>query len=313
MITKYKLFENSHVTFFCIYEHDLNCLKERINSGVDVNLIDQNGNSLLRSAIQGRDIDIINYLIELGANVNYIDPSGQSVMRACLYTNLDNNSIEIIKILLDAGLDLNLAKDNDLVFMSSWDETASVAKKKIQDKIVKMLIDGGADVNFIAQYKGTPRKPTALYNATWSNYIYLVKLLLDAGADPNIKSNEDTPLDEVCRKSKSSTIKKDKKIITINYNEEISAMLIDAGATYKKSRNIWGDLLYSARQYNMIVNAHIIENIGLDLDKRDKDGKNFMEILSDDEKQLLLQRLKDTNSKYYYIFNKYIKIKKFNL
>nr|WIK87620.1 ankyrin repeat protein [Oriental turtle dovepox virus] len=85
-----------------------------------------------------------------------------------------NSNIDLLKLLLENGADINATSDNDNAVIHL------AAKNKSYD-IIKTLLDYGADVNMVG-YRGK----TPLYYAT-ENYSYRnMKLLLDYGSNPNI-------------------------------------------------------------------------------------------------------------------------------
>ena len=85
-------------------------------------------------------------------------------------------NVAVVKKYLDSGA----VKPNDTFF--AWSPLLSAAVKH-QTEIVKLLIDRGADLN----YKHPITKMTAVAHATYDNDLQLLELLLQKGADPNIK------------------------------------------------------------------------------------------------------------------------------
>jgi ankyrin repeat protein len=82
----------------------------------------------------------------------------------------------VVKKYLDAGI----IKPNDTFF--AWSPLLSAAAKG-QIEVVKLLAERGADVN----YKHPITKMTAVAHATNDDNLPMLELLLQKGADPNIK------------------------------------------------------------------------------------------------------------------------------
>jgi len=93
-----------------------------IDSGVDVNVKDKNGNTALIWNIVSGGIDIIRLLIDSGAEVNMQDKVG----RTPLMWAVREKEYDIVKLLIDSGADFNirdhagetvltLAKDDDII------------------------------------------------------------------------------------------------------------------------------------------------------------------------------------------------------
>jgi uncharacterized protein len=126
---------------------------------------------------------IVQEILKYRPDVNIRGRDGTTAMIACLqaYHNKekDVNLREIIRVLLDAGADPNIA-DNEgktPLIANAWDL-----------EIAKLLIARGANVNAQAQDGFTP-----LLNA---GTVELTRLLLEHGADPFAKTRRgETALD----------------------------------------------------------------------------------------------------------------------
>ena len=93
-----------------------------------------------------------------------------------VYTEaLRDGNIKVVKKFLAAN-----AGVNDLYF--GW-SALQIAANKGQLKVVKVLLDKGADIN----YQHPISKNTALHLAAFSNHPEVAKYLISKGADVNIK------------------------------------------------------------------------------------------------------------------------------
>ena len=85
-------------------------------------------------------------------------------------------NVAVVKKFLDSGE----VKPNDTFF--AWSPLLSAAAKN-QKEVVKLMIERGANVN----YKHPITQMTAVAHATYDDNLPMLELLLQKGADPNIK------------------------------------------------------------------------------------------------------------------------------
>lgn len=90
---------------------DVDMVKLLIKHGVEVNVTDENEKlkSPLHFACENDHIDIIDFLLEAGANLNYCDKYGTPMFRIVVGMN---PSINVINRLIDAGTDLTITDRN---------------------------------------------------------------------------------------------------------------------------------------------------------------------------------------------------------
>ncbi|KAF9907073.1 hypothetical protein BX616_000538, partial [Lobosporangium transversale] len=87
---------------------DLASVKKYIEEdGISIDTQDENGYSALHAAASYGHKELIKYLLGKGANVNIQDPDGDSPLFVC-------ETVEIAKILIDAGADANHVNGNEL-------------------------------------------------------------------------------------------------------------------------------------------------------------------------------------------------------
>ncbi|KAK0744672.1 ankyrin repeat-containing domain protein [Apiosordaria backusii] len=97
-------------------------------------------------------------------------------------TTKHKNSLEMVKLLLDRGADVNT--------LGGQNDTGSPFELAVEQGFfaaVELLIQRGADV------KQTGKGRPALHRACWNGKINIVQLLLDAGADPDQVHLADSP------------------------------------------------------------------------------------------------------------------------
>lgn len=146
--------------------NNLNIVKLLINKGMDINQLpkDYKGKSALAYSVIKKNVDIVKLLLLNNADIT-IDKE------PILYTALIHYEYRIVKLLLDAGVDIDVR--------DGWGDTPlTKACKEGYTDAVKLLIEYGADVNYTDK-KG--KKPL-YYAINSSKKNEIIKLLVDEGA-----------------------------------------------------------------------------------------------------------------------------------
>ncbi len=152
--------------FDLIKDGKTDLVKKKIESGADVNVKNNYGNTPLIWASDTRQTEIVKLLLEYGADANAKNNNGNTPLHcASIY-----GYTEIVKLLLEYGADAN-AKDNDV-----W-TPLFCASGEGHTEIVKLLLEHGAGVNVKDKYGWT-----ALYCASRKGHTEIVKLLKQHGA-----------------------------------------------------------------------------------------------------------------------------------
>ncbi len=121
--------ERTKQMFVGVNSGDINTVKEQLDNGADVNVVNETGETALH-VVQSKNIARL--LIDHGANANAKDDSKM--------TPLFNKDIEIAGLLLDAGADIN-AKDKKGNTAFIWYTYSGYLEG------LKFLISRGAEVN----------------------------------------------------------------------------------------------------------------------------------------------------------------------
>ena len=151
-----------------IVNGDIVEVKNAIKNGVDVNLRYLDNLTLLFWAIISEQIEITRILIDSGADINVKAEDIEEFTP--LHLAAYKNQKEIMKILIDSGADIN-AKDKGgetLLHRAAYDN---------QKEIMKILIDRGADINAMGRDSLIPIH-MAIINNQWE----AVNLLIRSGA-----------------------------------------------------------------------------------------------------------------------------------
>lgn len=173
---------NASKALIAAQEGKLDELEIALREGADVNFANSLGVTPLIAAARYGKEEIARRLIAKGANVNARDAEGMTpLMFAALGSEaLQSKNVALVKMLLDAGADPNVAaigyngpnSRKTALFLTAF---------KGNTEIARMLIDKGADVNFDCG-DGDSALGAAVRG---TNRIEMIKLLFAAGIDPN--------------------------------------------------------------------------------------------------------------------------------
>ncbi|MBQ9419446.1 MAG: ankyrin repeat domain-containing protein, partial [Synergistaceae bacterium] len=145
-------------------------LKRVIADGADVNERDEKGRwTLLMNAARSDepDLEIVKILLEAGADVNAADEYGDTALKKAIYSRYNENSLDLIEMLFDAGADVNIADDDG--------ETPLIHAARCRNSdVVRLLLKLGADPN--AERKGLRALDYAYGNDNMTNTIALKEL-----------------------------------------------------------------------------------------------------------------------------------------
>jgi ankyrin repeat protein len=191
---------------------DIELTNVLISKGVRIDVRNGKGwTALCEAASSGCSNDLIGLLLKEGADPNVRTSFDRTPIHWAVSSFGAKNRADIVEALINAGADIN-AKDMDektAVFHTSDKST------------IKKMIELGANLDIQDDEGNTP-----LHVACREHDENKVKLLLDAGANPNIPNNyEKNQIDVV-------------DDLIEEGNQKITEMLIGAGAKSNKNRNV---------------------------------------------------------------------------
>lgn len=161
---------------------DIDRVNQLLNHGTNVNSVSRNGDTALMRAAKNGQAETVQILLNHGADVNFVNIHG----RTALLDAIKEGYTTITQTLLAHGADVNYVVEYSEVF--GRDDGATplyYAVKYNQINTVQLLLDYGANINFVA-----PRKPPVLILAAQMGHTEIVRLLLEKGANKNIRNAE---------------------------------------------------------------------------------------------------------------------------
>jgi ankyrin repeat protein len=162
-------------------------VRELVAVHADPNIRDNSSDTALLLAVKERHVAAaLELIVSGGADIHCADATNG---RQALHYAAEFGLTELIRALIDGGSDVS-STDND-------GRTALVlSAMNGHEEIVRLFIDSGrCNVNVV---DGTQR--TSLFYAAQNGLVDTVKRLLDAGADPDQRRSEPSPLIQACRR-----------------------------------------------------------------------------------------------------------------
>jgi ankyrin repeat protein len=178
---------------------------ERMEEGTGT----QVGYTVLHVASENGNVPIVRLLLEAGAAINSQGNNGDTPISCAVC----QGCTEVVQVLIDAKADMTLHTMGKLP--SESETLICSAVRELHIDTIELLIAAGVDVN----ERDKRNRATALFYAAADHSIDCVRILLEAGADPNLPAgdSEESPLMMVCHRHQKHSI-------------SIIKMLLDAGA-----------------------------------------------------------------------------------
>ena len=160
----------------------VNCL---VDCGIDFNMLTSRYKHTLVHMAHWHSNDVNINLVRALLNTGLVDINKMSNAGTALHVAVAScSNVGICRLLLDHGADLEAVdrKGNTPLLATQ------IHNSWTRYDIITMLLDSGANINAVNTMTGN----TLLHSVVrWRDYIDVVRLLLDRGADPRIKNKKD--------------------------------------------------------------------------------------------------------------------------
>jgi ankyrin repeat protein len=185
-------------------------IRALVEAGADVNAVEGEDGTAIQAAIDRKEENIVRLLLEYGANVNY-PACGQ--FGNPLQIAIHKKSDAITQLLLELGADIH-------ALGGFYGSIIQVAAATGNETLVTHCLSNNVDVNAVGGEYGT-----ALRAAIAMEHEPIVKLLLDAGAEIDIKATgfHSTKANEWTNSNFNSTL----EVATASCNTSIFQLLLD--------------------------------------------------------------------------------------
>ncbi|WP_440895448.1 ankyrin repeat domain-containing protein [Amphibacillus sp. Q70] len=165
---------------------DTKTILELLADGANINLADNDGETAVMAATQRNHVDTVKLLIEQGADINIRNNNQDNVL---LYAGAEG-LLEIVKLAIRAGADTTLTNRYGGIALIPASERGHV------EVVKELLTHSDTNANHINHLHWTALLEAVILGDGGTNHQEIVQLLVDHGADVNIRDeNGVTPLE----------------------------------------------------------------------------------------------------------------------
>lgn len=154
-----------------VHTKNLEIIDRLIELGAEVNKKNDAGMTPVFGSVQNNETAVVQKLIELGADLSCVRDTGETLLHFAVVNKID--PCKMTEFLLAQGLDVN-AKNNDGVYVLHYAIIHLKNFPEITPKIIRILVDAGADIN--AKFAG---KYDPVYLALMLNNQAALNALID--------------------------------------------------------------------------------------------------------------------------------------
>jgi len=228
-----------------IVKGDLQLVKNLLAQGVNINA-PLDGRTALHQAASAGHTDILKILLDAGADINARDRGLFSQGADALYLASVSGHSDVVRELLSKGAKVDSTEDNGWTSLIKAAQLGNVA-------VARVLLDFKADVNIRAKDGTTP-----ILVAAQQGHTEIVKMLLEQGANVDTLTNDrSTPLMQAAQQGHFDVV----KLLLINgakvnarRDDNVSALYL---ASYNGHTEIAGILMDSGADVNTKTNDNV--------------------------------------------------------
>jgi len=253
-------------------DREFGCMRRLLQKGADVNAKDNYDNTPIMYAAKGtskKALNAVRYLVSKGAQLN---AKNYYVTNPLNFAVLADNG-DIVKFLIEKGAEGDLS---DLLMLA-------VRYGKELTKSVQVLVNKGADVNKVSGPNEYPYvNDSALIIAAQNDYMEIVKVLLEKGANFNVKCH-----------SRSWCLGKDALIYAATFGDlEIVQLLVKKGADINVQDKVGNSALMMAASNGHDSVTHYLLDNGANVNLINEQGYSAMIYATEQGHKMIVQQLK---------------------
>lgn len=267
-----------NINTLCKFVQDKNSeVLNYISKMENISEIDNNGNTLLHTALMWENYEVANYLIDNGIDLNIQNKS----LHTPLFIAVKNNNRELVKNLLSKNANTDLLESTNQSPLFS-----AICRKYID--IAKDLIDAGADLDI----RDLSTKCPIIFQCLEGEDNDIAIYLIEAGADLNQQNIEKKTLLHL--------------VIDINNQVIFDKLLEYKAQTEHKNKDDYTPLSYAGFNSRFYMIEKLLE-IGADIHSTNQNGDSSFSLFSQWNHQEILKKAILNNLKYLPKFKQQLK------